>query len=104
MVNEFVGKKMGGESNRSSRSADKSSGSQTGAFVYQGSGKKHRAEADLSEVKCEKQTLAVQWCLAKNDHQQKRCQGMVDALVQCKEHWDAKDPKLQAAKKAAAKM
>ena len=86
----WVGKRMQGESNRAGRGAANAK-RQMGAFVYQGSGKKHAKDASLSEVKCEKHTIAVQWCLAKNNHIQQKCQGLVDVWKDCKATWDAKE-------------
>jgi hypothetical protein len=76
-----IGKQQQAEANRSGR--------QSGAFVYRGSGKKHAKDSTLSERKCEKQTIAVQWCLARNDHKQDRCQGLVDVWKECKAKFDA---------------
>ena len=64
-----------------------------GAFVYQGAGKKHNKDATISEHKCEKHTLDVQWCLAKNDHKEDKCKGLVKRWRECTEKWDALDPK-----------
>ena len=83
----FIGKSQPAEKNRSGRAR----GRQKGAFVYQGAGKKHSKDATLSERKCEKHTIAVQWCLAKNDHKQDRCQDLVDVWKACKQKWDEKE-------------
>ena len=92
---KYIGKKMEPESKE--RRAARAS-RQQGAFVYQGSGKKHSKSATLSERKCEKQTLAVQWCLAKHDHKQKNCQGLVEVWKDCQSYWDSRDPRLKRSK------
>lgn len=89
----YIGKSIGGDSKEKRAARDKLR--QQGAFVYQGSGKKHGKNADLSEKKCEKQTIELQWCLAKNDHKQDKCEGLVEIWRACKDKWDARDPKLK---------
>ena len=84
-------KVMKGES-REKRAA-RAKARQGGAFVYQGAGKKHNKDATISEHKCEKHTLAVQWCLAKNDHKEDKCRGLVKRWRECTEKWDSIDPK-----------
>ena len=54
-----------------------------GAFVYQGAGKNVGDDPQLK--KCKNQTLDVQWCLAKNNHQQNRCEATIELWRQCYE-------------------
>mmetsp|Transcript_25005 Transcript_25005/g.73936 ORF Transcript_25005/g.73936 Transcript_25005/m.73936 type:complete len:94 (-) Transcript_25005:147-428(-) len=52
-------------------------------FVYQGSGKKQSKDADICQKRCIRFNSDIQWCLAKNNYQQKKCTHAVDAWVHC---------------------
>lgn len=54
-----------------------------GPFIYTGSGKKQSEDASLSQKLCTKQACLIQWCLAKNNHQQSRCQDVIDNWKEC---------------------
>lgn len=56
---------------------------QTGAFVYRGAGKKQAVDADPAQKKCQQLACNIQWCLAKNNHKQVRCQDFVKAWEEC---------------------
>ena len=58
-------------------------GRQTGAFVYTGSGKKQRKDADEAQKVCAKFACNIQWCMAKNNHKQAACTAFVDAWQEC---------------------
>ena len=55
----------------------------TGAFVYKGAGKKHAEDAPPEEKLCSKEACAIQWCLAKHNHQEKWCRLTIDAWRDC---------------------
>ena len=65
----------------------------TGAFVYQGSGKKQSEDAPIEQRKCKKEACNIQYCLARNNHIQKRCEDVIAVWKAC----------CDKAKKAAAK-
>ncbi|KAG1653037.1 hypothetical protein FOA52_008515 [Chlamydomonas sp. UWO 241] len=52
-------------------------------FVYQGAGKKQSKDADICSKNCIRFNGDIQWCLAKNNYQQKKCTHAVDAWVKC---------------------
>ena len=56
---------------------------QKGAFVYSGSGRKQPEGAPPEQIKCKDDAIRVQRCLARNNHQQKRCTEEVDAWKGC---------------------
>jgi len=58
-------------------------GRHDGAFVYTGSGKKQAKNADAAQVECKQLACAIQWCLAKSNHQQARCEPSVQAWKDC---------------------
>ena len=60
-----------------------------GAFIYTGSGKKQSDSASASQKACTKQACAIQYCLARNDHKQIKCQHFVDSWKECCERADA---------------
>ena len=68
-----------------------------GAFIYTGAGKKQRADAPLEDKVCKDYSIAIQRCLARNSHQQQRCDEAVKAWKGCCERVRA----LEAAKAAA---
>jgi hypothetical protein len=57
--------------------------SSPGPFIYKGSGKKQAATADLCQKICKDAACLIQMCLAKNNHQQHKCQGIIDSWKQC---------------------
>ena len=54
-----------------------------GTFVYTGSGKKQSSNADPAQIACRKSACAIQWCLAKHNHQQELCQDYIKAWKDC---------------------
>jgi hypothetical protein len=56
-------------------------------FVYKGSGKKQREDAPLAAKRCTRQACDIQWCLAKNDHDQKKCEWYIAQYEKCVETW-----------------
>ena len=58
-------------------------GRHDGAFVYTGSGKKQPKNADAAQKECKQLACAIQWCLAKSNHQQNRCEPAVQAWKDC---------------------
>ena len=54
-----------------------------GAFIYTGSGKKQSEDADISQKKCMKQACAIQWCLARNDHKETKCEIYIQDWKDC---------------------
>ena len=55
----------------------------TGAFVYTGSGKKQRDDAPVEQKACKKEACAIQWCLARRNHQERYCQAFIQAWEDC---------------------
>jgi len=55
----------------------------TGAFVYQGSGRRHAPDAPPEQRLCEKETLATQRCMSRNASRQDRCLHEVEAWKRC---------------------
>ena len=55
----------------------------TTTYAMSGAGKNVGDDPQLR--KCKNQTLDVQWCLAKNNHQQSRCEATIDLWRQCYE-------------------
>ena len=56
---------------------------QQGAFVYSGSGKKQPENAPPEQKLCTQEACAIQRCLARNNHQQKRCEEAIEAWKRC---------------------
>ena len=52
-------------------------------FVYQGSGKKQSEEADICQKECKKEACAIQWCLSRNNYQEKKCQHALTQWKSC---------------------
>ena len=52
---------------------------QHGAFVYTGSGKKQSKDADPAQIACKKHACAIQYCLARSNHKQAKCEEFVNA-------------------------
>ena len=72
----------------------------SGAFVYQGSGRKQRADSERSLRECRDEACAIQWCLAKSNTNFSRCSPVIDAWKACFDR--AKQRDAEAAKKPAA--
>ena len=49
-----------------------------GSFVYTGSGKKQSDEAPPEQRLCTQEACAIQRCLARNNHQQSRCEEAIE--------------------------
>lgn len=56
---------------------------QSGAFVYQGAGRKVAADADITLRSCKDEACAIQWCLARHNHQEARCHAAISRWRQC---------------------
>ena len=54
-----------------------------GTFVYQGSGKKQNEDAPIEQKKCKKEACNIQYCLARNNHIQKRCEDIIAIWKEC---------------------
>jgi len=61
----------------------------TEPFIYKGSGKKQAPDAEAVQKRCWKQARHVQYCLAKNGHQEKWCKLTIDAWRACEKEADA---------------
>lgn len=55
----------------------------SGAFVYQGSGKKQDPDAPPEQRLCVNQVVATQKCMARHGSRQDRCKAEVDAWKKC---------------------
>ncbi len=56
---------------------------QGGAFVYQGAGQRQPDDAPPEQVKCKQHAIAMQRCLARNNHKQSFCDEAVKAWKEC---------------------
>ena len=54
-----------------------------GAFVYQGSGKRHGPDAERCQVRCASRARDLQWCMSRRGYDQARCKGYLEAWQQC---------------------
>ena len=54
-----------------------------GAFVYEGSGKKQPANAPPEQKACIDESIAIQRCMARNNHKQDRCKETIEAWKRC---------------------
>ena len=54
-----------------------------GPFVYTGSGRKVSADADVTLRACRDEACAIQWCLAKRNHQEARCTDAISRWRLC---------------------
>ena len=54
-----------------------------GSFVYTGSGKKQSDEAPPEQRLCTQEACAIQRCLARNNHQQSRCEEAIEGWKRC---------------------
>ena len=54
-----------------------------GAFVYQGSGKRHGPDAERCQVRCASRARDLQWCMSRRGYDQARCAGYLEAWQQC---------------------
>lgn len=54
-------------------------------FVYTGKGKRSAQNNDAppEQKLCAKQACAIQWCLAKRDHKEHLCRGVIDEWKDC---------------------
>ena len=55
----------------------------TGQFIYQGSGKKQNKSADVEQKKCTKEACNIQYCLAKYQYQQDKCDEIINIWKSC---------------------
>lgn len=55
----------------------------TGAFVYTGAGKKQSEDADICVRMCKKIACELQYCMARNNHQQSRCENFITSWNDC---------------------
>ena len=62
-----------------------------GAFVYQGSGKKHAEGAERCQVRCASKARDLQWCMSRRNFDQTRCVGPLDAWQTCTARCKAED-------------
>jgi hypothetical protein len=53
------------------------------SFVYQGSGRRVAADADVTVRKCRDEACGIQWCLARSNHIEARCQDYIDIWKKC---------------------
>jgi len=55
------------------------------AFVYKGSGKKQNANAHACQKDkvCQRLACDIQYCLARNNYQEKRCERHIEAWKKC---------------------
>jgi len=58
-------------------------GMAAGAFVYQGSGKRHGADAERCQVRCASRARDLQWCMSRRGFDQTRCAGYLEAWQEC---------------------
>ena len=54
-----------------------------GPFIYQGSGKKQSESASLAQKRCTKEACNIQYCLAKYQYQQQKCEEIIDVWKNC---------------------
>jgi len=55
----------------------------SGAFVYQGSGRRQAADAPPEQKLCKELAIELQRCMARNNHKQERCAEAVKAWKAC---------------------
>ena len=57
----------------------------TTAFVYKGAGKKQNANAHACQKDkvCQRLACDIQYCLARNNYQEKRCERHIEAWKKC---------------------
>ena len=63
--------------------AEKKKMRQGGAFVYTGAGQRQPTDAPPEQVQCKQFAIAMQYCLARNNHKQTRCEESVKAWKEC---------------------
>lgn len=73
-----------------------------GAFVYTGSGRNQSKDASPEQQLCAPKARALQWCLAKNGHNQKWCKAFVEDWKNCEAR--VKAAEAAKAEEAAAKQ
>lgn len=56
-------------------------------FVYTGKGKRgaQKDDAPPEQKHCAKQACAIQWCLARRNHQERLCQSVIDEWKECRD-------------------
>ena len=54
-------------------------------FVYRGAGKKQRKDADVCQKdrRCQQLACDIQWCLSRNNYQQRKCGDFVERYNEC---------------------
>ena len=62
----------------------------TGQFIYQGSGKKQSSNAAPEQQLCTKEACNIQYCLAKFQYQQEKCDEIITIWKKCCERAKAK--------------
>lgn len=62
-----------------------------GPFVYAGSGKKQRADADICQRRCITEACAIQVCLQRSNHVQSRCTENILLYTKCCENARAEE-------------
>ena len=74
-------------------------------FVYRGAGKKQRKGAAVCQKdrKCQKKACDIQWCLSRNNYQQKKCEEFITAYNECCEQAIVRALKKATASAAAPK-
>ena len=55
----------------------------TGAFVYEGAGRRQRADAPIEQRVCKELAIELQRCMARNNHKQERCTEAIGAWRRC---------------------
>ena len=55
----------------------------TGAFVYEGSGRRQPADAPIEQRLCKELAIELQRCMARNNHKQERCTEAIGAWRRC---------------------
>lgn len=63
----------------------------TGPFIYKGSGKKQNDNASIEQKKCVKEACNIQYCLAKFQYQQEKCNEIINIWKTCCEKAKADD-------------
>ena len=72
------------------------------AARYTGSGKKQAEGAPVEQTACKKEACAIQWCLARRNHQEKYCLDYIAAWKECCERARAAEAARLADAAAAA--
>lgn len=64
-----------------------------GTFVYTGAGRKQSENADKCVKECKQHACALQYCMAKNNHKQDRCEHFMTLWKECCEYVKSQDAK-----------